>query len=320
MIFEKQVVNAYKGMMHTRCDDTETVYYFSANDFPGLKAEAYSFKVSAGHTLQGYIYSYDQLIKGRLIVFDHGFGGGHRAYMKEIEQLCRHGYLVFAYDHTGCMESGGASPNGLAQSLCDLNDCITTIKSDERFAGLTISVMGHSWGAFSTLNISALHPEITHIVAMCGFVSVEEMMKTFFAGPLKGYRKAVLALEKESNPRFSQFNAVESLSNSTVKALLIYSEDDQMCRRTHYDILKEGLTSKENVRFLLVSNKSHNPNYTEDAVKLLAEFSKERAKFAKKKNVTQEEKARFVSSFDWDQMTLQDEKVWNEIFTHLDAN
>ena len=36
MIFEKQVVNGYKGTMHTRCDDTETVFYFSAEDFEGV--------------------------------------------------------------------------------------------------------------------------------------------------------------------------------------------------------------------------------------------------------------------------------------------
>ncbi|MBE6620656.1 MAG: alpha/beta hydrolase [Ruminococcaceae bacterium] len=318
MIFEKQVVAAYKGMMHTRCDDTETVFYFSTDDFPGLHKDAYPFTASAGHTLKGYLYHYDQPLDGRLIVFDHGFGGGHRAYMKEIELLCRHGYLVLAYDHTGCMESGGASPNGLAQSLCDLNDCISAIKKDERFGGLTISVVGHSWGAFSTMNIPALHPEITHIVAMCGFVSVEEMMKTFFAGPLKGYRKAVLALEQQSNPEFFAFHALESLSSAQTKALLIYSEDDHLCRKVHYDILKEGLAGKGNVRFLLVKNKGHNPNYTEDAVKLLGEFGKARAKFAKKKNATPEEKAQFVASFDWDGMTAQDEAVWQEIFAHLD--
>ena len=319
MIFEKQVVNGYRGMMHTRCDDTETVFYYSAADFAGLQSEAYAFQSSMGHTLQGYIYFYENPIAGRLIVFDHGFGGGHRAYMKEIEKLCAHGYRVFAYDHTGCMESGGESPRGLAQSLCDLNDCITTIKSDKRFEGLDISVMGHSWGAFSTLNIAALHPEISHIVAMCGFVSVEEMIKTFFAGPLKGYRKAVLALEHESNPVFFNFNAVDSLKNANVKALLIYSEDDKLCRRTHYDILKEELGNKENVHFMFVSGKGHNPNYTADAVKSLGEFGKARAKFAKKKNLTSEEKARFVASFDWKKITDQDEAVWNDIFAHLDA-
>ena len=319
MIFEKQVVNMYKGMMHARCDDTETVFYFSPKDFPGLKNESYSFCASAGHRLQGYIYEYDNPVSDRLIVFDHGFGGGHRAYMKEIEMLARHGYRVLAYDHTGCMESGGDTPNGLAQSLCDLNDCITTIRADERFSDLDISVMGHSWGAFSTLNIAALHPEISHIVAMSGFVSVEEMINTFFSGLLKGYRKAVLALENESNPYFVKFNAVESLSKVDTKALLIYSEDDQMCRRKHYDILKAGLGGRENVRLMLVKDKGHNPNYTEEAVKYLTEFSGARAKFAKNKNTTKEEKAQFVASFDWDKMTVQDATVWNEIFKHLDS-
>ena len=318
MIFEKQVVNMYKGMMYTRCDDTESVFYFSADDFPDLQAEAYSFKASAGHTLKGYVYHYNNPIPNKLVVFDHGFGGGHLAYMKEIERLCKYGYTVLAYDHTGCMESGGKNPNGLAQSLCDLNDCITAVKADERFAGFDISVMGHSWGAFSTLNITALHPEISHIVAMCGFVSVEEMIKTFFSGLMKGYRKAVLALEKEANPYFVQFNAIETLSKSSIKALLIYSEDDQMCKLRHYEMLKAGLDGKPNVEFLFVNGKGHNPNYTEDAVKYLGEFGKARAKLLKNKNVTRQDKASFVASFDWERMTAQDENVWVTIFEHLD--
>ncbi len=319
MIFEKQVLNMYKGMMHARCDDTETVFYFSASDFSGLKAEAYSFAASAGHILKGYIYSYENARADRLVVFDHGFGGGHLAYMKEIEKLCRAGYTVLAYDHTGCMASGGASPNGLAQSLCDLNDCITAVKADARFFGLDISVMGHSWGAFAALNITALHPEISHIVAMCGFVSVEKMIGTFFSGVMKGYRKGVLALEREVNPVFVGYNAVDSLKNTSAKALLIYSENDALCKKNHYDILHSALAEKENVRFLLVKNKGHNPNYTEDAIALLGKFTGARAKLLKKKNLTPAEKQAFVSSFDFDKMTEQDEAVWKEIFAHLDA-
>lgn len=318
MIFEKQIVNLYKGMMHTRCDDAETVFYFSAEDFPGLQAEPHAFTASAGHTLQGYFYQYENAACDRLIVFDHGFGGGHRAYMTEIEMLCRHGYRVFAYDHTGCMASGGESPNGLSQSLCDLNDCISMLKADPRLAGVDISVMGHSWGAFSTMNIAALHPEISRIVAMCGFVCVEDMVGTFFAGPLKWYRKAIMALERQANPRFVEYNAIESLSNSSVKALLIYSEDDTLCRRNHYDKLKASLDGKENVKFLFVTEKGHNPNYSKQAVAYLNEFGKARAKLARKKNVTKEEKAKFVASYDWKKMTEQDTEIWSKIFEHLD--
>lgn len=318
MIFEKQVLNIYKGMMFTRQDDTETVFYFSAEDFKDLHAEPYSFKAGAGHTLNGYIYNYDDPRPNRLIVFDHGFGGGHRAYMKEIERLCRAGYTVFSYDHTGCMESEGDNPGGLSTSLSDLNDCIRAIKKDERFKKFDISVMGHSWGAFSTLNISALHPEISHVVAMCGFVSVEEMIKTFFSGILKGYRGAVFSLEKESNPKFAEYNAVDSLKKSEAKALLIYSENDHLCQKVHYDILHEALADREKISFILVKDKGHNPNYTKDAVALLSEFTKARTRLLKKKNLSEEEKARFVAGFDWHKMTEQDESLWEKILAHLE--
>ena len=318
MIFEKQVVQGFQKMMHTRCDDTETVHYFSPEDFPGLQAEKLAFQASAGHTLQGYFYQCADPIPGRLVVFDHGFGGGHRAYMTEIAALCAHGYRVFAYDHTGCMASGGATPNGLSQSLCDLNDCITMLKA-RGYAEESMSVMGHSWGGFSTLNITALHPKISHIVAMAGFVSVETLIAGFFPGILKGYRKAIVALEQGVNPKFAQYNAVQTLSNSATKALLIYSENDPMVRRSQFDLLKAGLAHRENIRFLLLPNRGHNPNYTEDAVKYLGEFSTARGKLLRKKNLTPQEKQNFVASFDWKRMTKQDPAVWEAIFEHLES-
>lgn len=318
MIFEKQVLNMYKGMMHTRCDDTENVFYFSAEDFDGLHKNSYTFKASAGHSLQGYIYYYDNPTEKRIVVFDHGFGGGHRAYMKEIEMLCKHGYAVLSYDHTGCMESGGSSTGGMAQSLCDLNDCIAAIKKDERFRGFDISVIGHSWGGFSSLNISALHPEISHVVVLSGFVSVELLVSTFFSGLLKGYRKVIMELERETNPEFVNYNAIESLKKSSAKTLLIYSADDKMVKRNHYEMLKEGLSDRENVRFMLVYGKGHNPNYTGEAVKYLEKFGKARAKLTKKKNLTKPEKEAFVASYNFNRMTEQDEEVWKQIFACLD--
>ena len=319
MLFEKQIIGVYKKTMHSRCDDMDTVHYFSAEDFEGLSKESYRFTASAGHTLQGYIYQYQDPKPERLVVFDHGFGGGHRAYMKEIEMLCRHGYTVFSYDHTGCMESGGDSPNGMAQSLCDLNDCISTLKADARFAGRSIAVIGHSWGGFSTANISALHPEITHVVDIAGFVAVKEIIDSLVTGVLKYYRKAIMNVEHEANPVFSEFHAVDSLKRSKAKALLIYSDDDHIVNRKNYDILKEGLEDRENTRFLLVSGKRHNPNYTEKAVGLLKEFSDTKHKLLRNKKVTVEQRREFAASFDWNAMTEQDAAVWQVIFEHLES-
>ena len=318
MIFEEKVLKLYRGMAYSRCDDMGVAYYFSAKDFEGLSDERYAFMSSLGHTLSGHLYSYPDPIPGRLVVFDHGFGSGHLSYMKEIELLCRHGYLVFAYDHTGCMESGGENTNGMAQSLRDLDDCISALRADARFAGFDISVMGHSWGGYSTLNITALHPDISHVIALSGFVSVEALVKSFFRCVLRPYRRLILALERKTNPHYCVYSAEESLKSTATKALLIYSDNDGMCRPVHYNILKDTLSECENVKLLLVKGKNHNPNYTKDAVKYLAEYMKRMTKDMREGRLrTEEAKSRFVSSFDWNRMTAQDEEVWEEIFNCL---
>ena len=84
-------------------------------------------------------------------------------------------------------------------------------------------------------------------------------------------------------------------------------------------MLKAGLSDNANVKFMLADGKDHNPNYSDNALKLLLKFTKARAKLLKKKNLTKEDKANFVTSFNWDKMTEQDEAVWDAIFAHLDS-
>ena len=315
MIFEKQIIKAYKKIAFNRVDDKGTAFYFSYLDFPGLKVESFSFKSIHGHTLKGNFYFYENYNPERLIIFDHGFGGGHRSYMKEIEKLCSFGFKVLAYDHTGCMESEGLTTNGMTTSLVDLNDCLKALKKDERFKYLDFSVIGHSWGGYSTLNISALHPDLSHIVVLSGFVSVKRLIKSFFSGILKPYRKAIYKLEKETNPNFVDFDAVETLNNSQVKALLIYSSNDMMCKKEDtYDILFNNLNKRDTLKFILLNNKGHNPNYTVEAVKYLNEYSTTKQKMKKKKLLeTIDQKKKFINSFNWHKMTEQDEELWQEI-------
>lgn len=319
MIFFKQIEKIYRCRLYNRCDDMGVAYYFSAEDFPGLRCQPYSFPANAGHKLQGWFYGYEQAIPGRLVVFDHGMGGGHRSYMREIERLARAGYLVFAYDHTGCMESGGESTNGFAQSLNDLNACLKALKKLESIRGRTISVVGHSWGAFSTMNIAALHPEVTHVVAMSGFVSVKDMVNQNFSGILKIYRKELYAMERRANPDYVGYHACKSLAETSAQVLLIYSADDPMVKKEiHYDALHKALSCKKNVQFLLVDGKGHNPNYTKAAVKYLAEYTKELTGKLKKLQLgTIEERKAFLQTFDWRAMTEQDESVWKVILETL---
>lgn len=320
MIFAKQIEKVYRQTLYGRCDDTGEAFYFSKEDFDGLNALPYSFVSSAGNKLQGYFYSYANPNSDRLIVFDHGYGGGHRSYMKEIEKLCRRGYLVFAYDHTGCMESEGESTNGFAQSLCDLNDCLNALKADENINTADISVIGHSWGGFSTMNIAALHPDITHAVVLSGFASVKKMVEQNFGGIMKIYRNHIYGVEKEANPLFYEYDGGETLKNTSARVLLVYSDNDMLVNKAiHFDYLKSACEGKENISFLLCEGKGHNPNYTQEAVKLLGEFADAKRRAIEKGALqTAEQKENFKNSFDWDKITEQDEKVWEKIFETLD--
>ena len=283
MIFENKVAEMYRKQLYARQDNPHGIFYFGPDDFPGLQTHEYSFKSQMGHDLKGWFYHYDNPIPGRLVVFDHGMGNGHRAYMREIETLCKMGWLVFSYDHTGCMASGGKDINGFPQSLMDLDDCLTVLKQEEALADRTISVIGHSWGGFSTMNIVALHPQITHVVAMSGFVSVDRIVKQSFKGVMSLYAKSMIEMEQRNSPRYSRFNALESLGKTSAKVLLIYSDDD-----------------------------------TVDAVTYKNAFWGELSKAIKEKQLeTPEQQKLFMEKYDWWRMTTQDEEVWGKIHAHF---
>lgn len=319
MLFEKQIEAMYRSNLFVRQDNLKNIFYFSPEDFPGLQAHPYEFTAQAGHTLKGFFYHYDNPIPGRLLVFDHGMGNGHRAYMREIETLAKAGFLVFSYDHTGCMASGGDSTNGFAQSLCDLDACFNALKQEPALKDRSFCVMGHSWGGFSTMNIAALHPEITHVVSMSGFVSVEKIVEQSISGILAPYRKTLLDLEARSNPNYVNYNATESLLNVNAKVLLIYSSNDSVVNKAvHYDALQKALSGKPNIRFLLVHGKDHNPSYTTDAVAYKNQFFAEFQKADKRKQLeTEAKQLAFMAKYDFRRMTEQDPRVWTIILDYL---
>ena len=259
-------------------------------------------------------------MEGRLVLFEHGMGSGHRGYMREIEMLAKHGYLVFAYDHTGCMESGGETTGGFVQSLIDLNDAVNALKKHETYGDWDISVMGHSWGGFSTMNIAALHPDISHVVAMSGFRSVKAMLAQAFGGLLSFAGKKLYAKEQVANPEFIGYDAAESLRNTKTKVMLVHSVDDKVVSyKKHFAMLEQELAENKNITFVTVNDKGHNPNYMVDAVQYKDAFFATYQKMLKKKKLnTEAEKKAFVAQYDWNRMTEQDTDFWNKVFDFLD--
>lgn len=320
MLFSKFVINNYKKTAFSRHDADGSIFYFSAEDFPGMNREEYSFKNQNGECLVGAFYCYDGYKENRLIVFDHGMGTGHNAYMREIETLAKAGYRVYSYDHTGCTLSEGEGIRGLSGSLADLDACIEALRAD--FPTLDISVVGHSWGAFSTMNIPAYDQSLRSVVAISGFTSLKSMHKQVLSGPLALFRKTVFEYERSQNGKYAEAQAENSLRDAGVPALIIHSTDDKtVSAKHHFDKLREALSDCNHVEFISVYGKGHNPNYTADAVAYKDRFFIELTEKRKAGLLeTDEQKASFIASFDFERMTEQDGEIWEKIITFLDKH
>lgn len=324
-MFKGLVEKVYRRAVFSRHDADDAVYYFTAKDFEGLRCEPYSFENQLGERLSGAFYYYDGFRADRLIIFDHGMGMGHYSYMNEIETICRHGFRVFSYDHTGCTNSEGAGIRGLSGSLADLDACICALKKDGVLSGLEYSVVGHSWGGFSAMNVIGIHKDVHSMVAISGFISVKDMQKQSLSGLAAQFRGITYRYEKSINGDYVDSSAIDVLSKTKIPSLIIHSLDDNIVS-AHYHFLKlkkaiEGLPEGEKppVSFVSMVGKFHNPNYTEDAVRYKNKFIKELTKKKKKKRLeTKEQREAFKNSYDWKRMTRQDERVWSVIFEHLD--
>ena len=309
----------YKKTVYKRREDDETLFYFKKSDFEGLISEDFSFTTKQGYKLGGHFYHYGDPKPNRLIVFEHGMGVGHRAYFREIERIAREGYLVYSYDHTGCTESEGVHIMGLSGSIADLDSCISALV-EHGFSPKEISVIGHSWGGYSTMNILSCHPDLRSIVALSGFISLRDMHMQVIPSILAPFRPAIFALEERTNPGYAEKSAIDTLGNTTVPALIIHSTDDNSVDfKRHFMKLRNALSHKENITFLELSDRVHNPTYTPEAVKYKQQFFKAHTKRIKQgKHKNKEDQKAFLASYDWHKITEQDESVWAQILKFLE--
>ncbi len=321
MIFEKFVINKYKKMLIHRLDPDGSVFYFGKDDFEGLASYDVSFLGDKGQRLYGHFYYRGQRRTDRLIIFDHGMGCGHVGYMREVDLLTRRGYTVFTYDHTGTRNSEGEHIGGLTQSLADLDFAVNFVRSMNEYADTKIAVIGHSWGGYSTMNISAFHPEITHAVVLSPYISVKEVQNQILKGPLSFYKKAIFKIEADSFPKYVLSDGRNSLNSGSTKALIIHSRDDDTCDfKMQFVQAQKALMNNPRVEFLALDGKVHQPHYTQDAVRMRNEYNAQLKKRKKQKLLkTKEEREAFARSYDWCKMTEQDENVWQRIFEFFES-
>lgn len=315
-----------KSVLGHRYDDNDTLHYFSVDDFEGLKSKNVKFK-SEKYNLSGAFYYTDNLTPSGIIVFAHGIGVGHIQYMTEIDYLVKHGFLVFAYDTRGCLNSEGKGIAFFQKGIIDLNNAISFVKSYKSLEKYKVFLFGHSMGAYCVNNISYFRNDIDGIVSMSGFNSSIGLYKDFISEALPKYGKMFACLLKIEElfrlGKMSKINSIDSLKNTSIPTLLISGDKDNVVNaQNNFMTFKSELSSNSKIEFYLVNDRYHRPNLTIEAAEYEQEVNRELLEMNQKykNNIPDEEKTKIYNSFDYNKLVEMDEFVMQKIISFFYKN
>lgn len=101
---------------------------------------------------------------GSAVIFVHGAGENHEAWLGQLDGLAASGYFLLAPDLPG----HGASSGAPLQSVGALSDWLTQLLDSLGRSSATI--VGHSLGALIALDFAARHSERADAIALLGIV------------------------------------------------------------------------------------------------------------------------------------------------------
>ena len=300
------IARKYREQLLCRYDKDGYTPYLSASDFPGLTVEEGSFVNTAGVAVAYFRYRYEGYDPAKLVVFCHGLGAGHTAYLAEIEYLCKNGLQVLTLDYTGCDRSGGDGMLSVNRPTRDVIELLDYLKPAEE-----LSVVGHSLGGYTALNVIRMVDKIKRGVIISGFLFSRQMLGHFIKNRLIHY--LVEQVERKNDPAIARADNAEYLKTTTDRLLFIASEDDPMVPFSIGAGLAQTL-GNDKLEFLVEQNKKHNPTYTAEALAFMQEsFGTLNRLVAEGKLQTLEEKQAFFADRPAAKMTAQDPRVMDAV-------
>ncbi len=260
-----------------RCEGNENLKYLKAKNFDNLNALPISFKSDKNQTLNGFLYSSAKVDAYKaLIVFSHGMGAGHLAYTTEINYFAQKGYMVLAYDNTGTCTSEGDKLKGFAQGIIDLKHALKFANERNELKDMPIVLVGHSWGAYSVCNVSAIYEsdKIKGIVAFSPFNSMNKLIRDI----AKSQTKINLSI---LSPFFDLINLIrfgkvgvlrtcDTINDNSIPTLIMHGGNDMQVTVKNSPVGKPyKISNNKNARTVLYESKYHNVYLAKDAEQYL---------------------------------------------------
>ncbi len=264
--------HGFKKATFCRNDPSPALPYYQPEDFD-LSYQNFSFQ-SGKWLLSGSFYFYQNVEKKGVILFLHGAGAGRSAYIKEIASFARRGYVVYAYDNTGCGESEGRYFYGLGHTNRDIKAFFAWFEMNNEFKTLPLYVVGHSWGGYGAL-LTSSYPSVRKIISLAGFTSPSREFAYYVNhGRYKKIRFLMSLVLKSLGGYDADVAVYSSLKKSSAKILYVQGDKDPMVLpQAGYLDLKHHLPNAS-IKYLIVPGRGHQPWRSEDANNYQAELMK----------------------------------------------
>lgn len=296
----------HKMYFSKRFSEDDDIKLYSFDEFEGLKRKELEISFKKGY-LRGFYYFKEGYNKDKIVVYSHGMFSDHNSYLQDIAYFALKGYLVIGFDYYGTSLSDGKNLKAFGNSLESLNRVIEYIKETDELKDKEIYVVGHSWGGYATSNIVGLHPDINGICAISPFNSVYDIIRTSLPKQIRFLSWFVYLSDALHGGKFSRFKAYKSLDNYQGKAMLIQSLNDQVVKyNIGVGMIKEK-TKNKNIEYIINDGRFHNPNYTDEAIKIMGKFYQESSKLSGK------ELQEYKRNFDFHKMGELDPLIMDKI-------
>lgn len=320
-IITKLILNQVFGK---RCEGNPNLRYFTADDFEELDSKKIEFKSNKEQTLRGFIYTNKNIkeYKG-IVVFVHGMGAGHLSYTTEINTFAKEGFMVISYDNTGTCTSEGKGLKGFFQSVIDLKYALKYISEDKELNTYPITLVGHSWGAYTVCQELQYNPKVKAVVAMSGFNNSSQIicdsMKDMTKKNFIFLKPFITILNFITFGKAGIQNTVDILKKTEVPVLVLQGDSDTSVALSN-SLVSKKLEDKSNIKTILYKGKNHNVYQTLESEKYVTDTFAEIRNIGKqyKGKIPKEECERLYGNIDYKKITEEDAEVMNTIIKFLE--
>ncbi len=244
-------VNVPKYSMYFKYEDIKDNY----------KRKSVHF-MSGKNKLRGDIYGIGN--KKGLIVISHGHNRGAERYLSETMYFVDNGYMVFAFDDTGCYRSEGKNSVGISQPTLDLDNALNYIEKQSEFKNLPILLYGHSQGGYAVTSVLNYNHDIAAVVSISGFNKPVKMILEWGKNNILGnfmYLEApyVYIYQKILFGRDALLSAVNGINKSDIPVLIVHGTGDKIIGYdTSAIIAYKNYIKNSNVKYITRDRKGQN--------------------------------------------------------------